>query len=554
MKKTFLTILCVAFAVFAANAQKAVVGTPYSFSHSNISMNVDRIDLPEVNADELMAEDAWAPKGTPMRIGVVHNVDYTFHNCGRTDILPDGSKLWRLSLKSPGAFIMAVIFSHFNIPEGASLHIYNSDRSQLTGTYTNEDYLRTDGFMESEDIFDDEVILEYHEPADALFHGEIRIERIKHVYKDFLNIKNQGKGHWGDAEGDCHFNVACPEADPWRDQVHSVVCISITENGGAFLCSGALINNVRQDKTPYVLTANHCSTYSGATFKFYFEYQTNTCTGNSGSYNLSASGATVVASSGYSGSNYNLAASSDFLLLKITATLSPLFRDRVVYAGWDATGTSSVGAGIHHPGGDFKKISFPRAVNSPGGTYNKFWTAYWYTGTNNKGCTEQGSSGSPLFNSNGLIIGDLSNGTSACDYPEGTDDYGKISYSWTNNNNSNNARKLKPWLDPDNTGTLILRGMHYDGTPAGIEDLGEPAQSFTIAPNPSYGNVSLKGAFEPGNGICNVYDAMGTLVHSSNINLEPTFNMNFSGLSNGIYLVEIVNDNHIYKSKMVIVK
>ena len=553
MRKTILSFLCLALSAATAFAQKEVVGTPYSFDHNNLSMSIDRVDLPTVDADKLMSEDAWAAKGTPMRVGVVHNVDYTFKNSGRTDILADGSILWRLSLKSPGALMMSVIFSQFNIPEGASFHIYNSDRSQLTGTYTNEDFLQTDGLMASEDIYDDEIILEYHEPATALYHGQIRIERVSHIYKDFLKLKDEPKGHWGDAEGNCHINVACPEADPWRDQVQSVVCISVTDNTGSYLCSGALINNVRKDKTPYVLTANHCATHTGTTFKFYFEYQTSTCNGTTGTYNYGANGGTIVASSGYSGDNYNLEASSDFLLLKITANLSQLYRDRVVFAGWDATGASSVGAAIHHPGGDYKKISLPRTVYSPGGSYNKFWSVYWYTSPN-KGCTEQGSSGSPLFNANGLIIGDLSNGSSACDYTQGVDNYGKLSYSWTNNNNSNNARKLKPWLDPDNTGTTVLKGTHYDGSPVGIEDHSMPISNFTIAPNPSFGNVSFKGSFEPGDGICNVYDAMGALVQSSNINLEPTFNMNFSNLSNGIYFVEIVNDNRIYKSKMVIVK
>ena len=553
MKKTFLTILCVAFAISAAHAQKAVVGTPYSFSHSNISMNVDKIDLPVVDVDKLMAEDAVAPKGTPMRVGVVHNVDYTFHNCGRTDVLADGSRLWRLSIKSPGAFVMAVIFSQFNIPEGATFHIYSGDRSQLTGTYTNDDYQRTDGLMETEDIFDDEIVLEYLEPANASFHGEIRIERVKHIYKDFLKSKDQEKGHWGDAEGNCHLNVACPEADPWREQVQSVVCISISDNTGSYLCSGALINNVRKDKTPYVLTANHCSTHTGATFKFYFEYQTYTCDGNTGVYNYGASGGTIVASSGYSGDNYNLDASSDFLLLKITANLSPLYRDRVVFAGWDATGASSVGAAIHHPGGDFKKLSLPRIVYSPGGTYNKFWSVYWNTNPN-KGCTEQGSSGSPLFNANGLIIGDLSNGSSACDYPQGVDNYGKISYSWTNNNTSNNARKLKPWLDPDNTGTLTLPGMHYDGTPTGVENFSSSSNTFTISPNPSIGYITVKGNFPIGKGVCKVYNTMGMLVHSQDVLTDNTFNLHFDGLSDGIYIVEIVSDNRVYQSKMIIAR
>lgn len=553
MRKTVLSFLCLAFSVATLFAQKEVVGTPYSFSNSNISMNIDKVDLPAVDANKLMAEDAWALKGTPMRVGVVHNVDYNIHNCGRTDILEDGSILWRLSLKSPGALMMSVIFSEFNIPEGATFHIYSGDGSQLTGTYTNDDYKVTDGRMASEDIYGDEIVLEYHEPADALFHGKFTIERVSHIYKDFLHLSEGYKGHWGDAEGDCHINVACPEGDNWREQIKSVVCISITDNSGSYLCSGAMINNVRQDKTPYVYTANHCSTNSGATFKFYFEYQILTCDGYSGYFNRVANGGTVVASSGYTGDYYNISSSSDFLLLRITGALSSTFRDNIVFAGWDATGASSVGMAIHHPGGDYKKLSIPRAITSPGGSYNKFWSVYWYTNPN-KGCTEQGSSGSPIFNANGRIIGDLSNGSSACDYPQGSDNYGKFSYAWTNNNNSNNARKLKPWLDPDNTGTLTLGAIHYDGTPAGVEDYSEAVQSFSVSPNPSIGNISVKGNFESGSAICNVYDAMGTLVSTRNINLQPSFNMNYSELNNGIYFLEIVGQNHTYKSKMVIVR
>ena len=552
MKKALLIFVCVAMTA-TVFAQKDVVGTPYSFSHDNISMSIDKIDLPAMDVDKLMSEDALTEKGTPLRIGTVHNVSYTFQNSGRTDKLSDGSILWRLSIKSPGALMMSVIFSRFNLPEGATFHIYSGDRSQLTGTYTNEDFLITDGLMASEDILGDEIILEYYEPANALFHGDMQIERISHIYRDFLHL-NTPKGHWGDAEGDCHPNVNCPEGIGWRDQINSVVCISITDNSGSYLCSGAMINNVRMDKTPYVLTANHCFTgTTGGSFKFYFDYQTLTCDGTSGFFNRMANGATVVANAGVNASMTNMSSSSDFLLLKITGALGAAYRDSIVFAGWDATGASSVGSAIHHPGGDYKKISLPRVVSSPGGAYNKYWTVYWHTNPN-KGCTEQGSSGSPLFNANGLIIGDLSAGSSACDYPQGSDNYGKISYSWTNNNNSNNARKLKPWLDPDNTGKLVLSGMHYNGVPTGIENHSQAVQPFTIAPNPSYGNVSLKGSFGEGTGICNVYDAMGALVSTRTIDLEPSFNMNFSDLSNGIYFVEIVNDNRIYKSKMVIVK
>lgn len=541
--KKLLSILTLIFLIGTATmAQKPVVGQPYSFTHKDVSYNIDRVDLPAIDVQALKDEDAKnSDKGLPYRVGIVRNVHYTFNNCGRVDILPDGSKLWRLTLNSPNALMLNVYFSTFNIPEGATFYIYSGDRSQLTGTYTNAD-VQENGVLASEDILGDEVTLEYHEPANAAFKGEIVVDRLSHIYRDFLNVREESKGYWGDAEGTCHYNVACPQGDGWRDQIKSVVFIMITGSTGTYYCSGATINNTRMDKTPYVLTANHCLDGTSSTFKFYFNYQTLTCEGTTGYYNRMANGGTIKARA-------DLNTSSDFMLLQITGNLGTSYRDSIYFAGWDATGTASVGRAIHHPGGDYKKLSIPRVVFTSG---NKYWTVAWYTNPN-EGCTEQGSSGSPLFNANKMIIGDLSTGSSACDYPQGTDNYGKFSYSFTNNNTSNNAAKLKPWLDPDNTGALTCVGMSYDGT-VGIENINNSMLTFSIAPTPTSGMITVKGNFENTTGICNVYNTMGQLVSSSNESLSSSFSMNFDSLPNGLYFVEIISNHHIYKSKLVISK
>ncbi len=556
--KRFFSLLAMLFGTLTIlSAQDGPVGTPYTFMHKNMSMSIDQVDLPEVDNDALLAEDASASKGTPLRAGVGHKVNYTFHNSGRLDELSDGSRLWRLALRSPGAVMMSVVFSHFNIPENATLHIYSSDRSQLVGTYTN-DNVESNGLFASDDIIGDELVIEYYEPADALFHGEIEIAKVNHIYRDFLHVSpdNGSKGPHGDSDGDCHIDVKCPEGDGWGDQIKSVVCIKMDMSDGyTYLCSGAMINNVRQDKTPYVLTANHCfvgTDMTGSTIRFYFEYETNECGGLGGNYKKNASGAEVVANANYNGSTATLNRSSDFLLFKITGTISPSFRDNIVFAGWDATGASSVGAGIHHPGGDFKKISIPRVVYS-NGTTSKYWVVGWHTNPT-KGVTEQGSSGSPLFNANGLIIGDLSTGSSACDNLEGTDNYGKISYSWTNNNNTSNSHKLQPWLDPDNTGTRVLQGIHYNGTPANLKEVEMPVRSMLVSPNPTSGNVVVTGNFEAESGVCNVYNMMGVLVHSENVSLGSSVDMDFSSLPNGIYIMEMVCGKVVYKSKMAIAR
>ncbi|MCA9297224.1 MAG: hypothetical protein KC983_11920, partial [Phycisphaerales bacterium] len=72
------------------------------------------------------------------------------------------------------------------------------------------------------------------------------------------------------------------------------------------------------------------------------------------------------------------------------------------------------------------------------------------------GTTEPGSSGSPLYNQDHQIIGQLHGGFAAC----GNDDsdwYGKFSVSWTGGGSS--STRLRDWLDPDSTGTLVLNTL-----------------------------------------------------------------------------------------------
>ncbi len=546
MKKIILLITFAFVATFIANAQRDIVGTPYTFNHNDISLTVDRIDLPAFDKEELMAEDAIrAKEGAPMRIGAIHHVGYNFNNSGRKDILSDGSTLWRLTLHSPDAVAMAVFFSTFNIPEGATMHIYSGDRKQLTGTYTVKD-VESNGVMPSEFILGDEVTLEYHEPADVPYHGVIEIDRVSHIYRTLSETQDDPKGSVDDA-GDCHYHAVCAVGAAWREQRNSVVRITITGSTGTYFCTGALINNVRMDKTPYVLSANHCLDGANSTFRFDFFYQFMNCDGTGISPAKFVSGGEIKAMISYS-SETGTNTSSDFLLLLITKDITNKpWSDSLYFAGWDASGASSVGLAIHHPAGARKRISFPRLVSSYS---TKYWSVSWYTNPN-RGCTEQGSSGSPLFNANKLIIGDLSSGSSACDYTSGKDYYGKLSYSWTNNNNSDNGKKLKPWLDPDNTGTLSLPGMDIHGV-VGVRDNSSHIRYFNVSPNPSNGNVTVKGSFSGNSGNCNVYNAMGMLVHSEDITLAPTFNLNLSHLNHGIYFVEINDGGQVYRSKVVI--
>ena len=134
-----------------------------------------------------------------------------------------------------------------------------------------------------------------------------------------------------------------------------------------------------------------------------------------------------------------------------------------------------------------------------------------------------------------------------------TDYYGKFSHSWTNNNNSQSTKKLQPWLDPDNTGITMLDGKFYNQE-VDINEYIEQIYSFNVVPNPSNGEVMIKGNFLAENAICSVYDLLGKRVYNSRVDISGDNTINFGNLNNGVYIVELNVEGKMYRTKMVIAK
>lgn len=114
---------------------------------------------------------------------------------------------------------------------------------------------------------------------------------------------------------------------------------------------------------------------------------------------------------------------SDMALLELNT--APPASYEVYYSGWDATNTPPLDQiGIHHPSGDQKKISL-NAETSTAEPYGGAST--WEVNAWDDGTTEGGSSGSGLWNQNGLLVGQLYGGTFGCNC---TDYYGRFDVSY----------------------------------------------------------------------------------------------------------------------------
>ena len=434
--KKIVTIVFIGMC-FGLFAQIQHGGTPKSIIY-NLSQNITSFATAETNVEGLRAEDETldAIKDMPWRYGYIHYVDVSIQE-GKLTELPNGDRVWQIEIISSGAQTINFTFDKFRLVPGAELYVYTAGYERVIGAFTHENN-KDHGFLTTTLLEADRAIIELYEPRDVIGQSDLHLQRVVHGYRS-LDYKQK---YIGDSGG-CNNNVVCPEGDNWRDQIRSVGILLTQNNLTAGFCSGALINNTCQDETPFFLTANHCGADDPTTVVG-FNFESTTCSGNSGPYlNNTISGVTLRASNG----------GSDVMLLELSST--PPATYNVYYSGWDRTGNPSTGhVGIHHPAGDLKKISFDSNAGSQG-TFSG--AACWRVGNWEDGTTEGGSSGSPLFNSSGLIIGQLYGGSASCSSIT-EDFYGRFDVSWDGGSNPGN--ELKTWLDPCNTGVTSLQG--YD--------------------------------------------------------------------------------------------
>lgn len=547
-KLFFMALLAIGGAV---SAQMSYGGMPH-VGDLKKAHALKSIDLPHIDNASLMLEDeALNHKGRPYRVGTVHDVRIGNATHGTWDTLADGGRLWRVAVSSEGATFVHPIFDTFVIPNGAEVFVYTPSRDFVLGKFTaaNAD----EGRFHTQIVPGEAFVVEYYEPADVDFAGRLSISQVARGHRHaFGSDAYHTKGSLGNAEGSCHINVVCPEAANWQDQKNGVVNLGITASNGVYSCSGSMINNTGNDGTQYLLTASHCQEgLSVRLWTIYFLYESATCSGTYGPANKSATGAVIVANKAISYTSTGMSG-SDFLLLRVTGTINPAFN--VYYNGWErANGTSGlVGACIHHPGGDIKKISIPSSVRH---FYNRttqpVWEVGWITNpATNKGVTEEGSSGSPLFNSNKRIIGQLWAGLSYCDTLTGKDYYGKFYSSWTGGGSA--ATRLSDWLDPTGSNVRYLEGR-YASDPVGIAAPSALSTSqMKVFPNPAKGTVNIE-LDETGIAEYTIYSQTGVAVQSGRMLLGlNAYRLNVSALHSGSYVLAVLINSQRFVETIII--
>jgi hypothetical protein len=391
------------------------------------------VDLAAVTLEDAEREAA----GLAPRFAIPNKVEITPDTDGLWEWVGPDLALWRLRINSPGALSINLGFTRYWMPEGGRLMLYSADRSYVLRPFTAEDNA-DHGQLWTPVVLGDEIVVEVTVPVEA--RSELKLELTS------INVGYRGFGEDpADRSGSCNVDVVCPEGNGWWDEIPSVGVIS---TGGSLFCTGFMVNNTAQDETPYFMTAYHCGIHSNnaSSLVVYWNYHTSVCGGTpDGSLGDSQTGS-------YFRAEYS---ASDFTLVELDSDPDPAWG--ITFAGWDRTGNNATTAvAIHHPSVDEKRISFEYDSTT---TTSYLGTSVPGNGTHERvidwdvGTTEGGSSGSPLFNQDHRVIGQLHGGYAACGNDE-SDWYGKFSVSW--NGGGTSSTRLRDWLDPGSTGVNYL--------------------------------------------------------------------------------------------------
>ncbi len=506
--KIILSCLVITLSLNCIKAQIAEDILPYTYNDVQLksTSSLPSYKVSSENIDELLEEDKEFP--TPYRFAVFENVNIDIKQLGKyTKETGNNGKLWRYSIGADGFRSIQLHFTTYKLPEGARLFIYNEDYSSIYGAFTEKNNAPSNSLMVAP-FEGEKAIIEYFEPDNASFEGELVLGAIGKGYKElYSSLSSEDENGFA--------GINCPEGEFWQNEKHAVCLISFTAGGFGYNCSGAFINNTRNDGKPYFLTAHHCinANESAQSTIAYFNFEQVGCDGNTLGKTQSISGATIK----------TLGEESDYCLILFND--NPPIEYQPYFAGWDASNQFvSSTVGIHHPESLPKKISID---NDAPVTYNGsiIWDDNITTPKNTHwqvefeiGTTASGSSGSPLFDNNKRIIGQLHGGDPESDF------YGKLSHSWENKKSG--YLSLKYYLDPDNTGVKNLDGYYPDGNPPDPQFYPEFLPVCKSAP------VKLTGfsAFDPDEWLWNISPAKVTyLDNTSDTSKSPVVSFDTTG-------------------------
>jgi hypothetical protein len=542
---------------FCIMAQVSYGGRPFTLNNVNNNTYLKSLQTKNIvylsyinnEREKFLADSICTMNGIAKQKFYGKGIDLDINIKDKTSpiLLENGNKLWLYNIRSANAYAMQFYFDRFKLPKGATLFFYNEEKDMILGAFTEENNNINLDFG-TQYIKGKSIYIEYMEPVNPEFSGELHIFKAIHVFKDVFK-----SGPYGQS-GSCNIDVKCPLGDGWQNEIASVALI-LSYNSHfnyASWCSGVLLNNTANDGRALFLSANHCcdttrmpegyprQRFDYTTWVFLFNYQDTICD----DYTSFKYPTNSVYGAKFLASDFHYSTTSDFLLLELNASKEALSYYGIAYAGWERNDNNSSASPyivcIHHPNGDVKKISKDNNApgsNSLGRAEEYFWEVVWNFGT-----TEYVSSGAPLFNSNHRVIGQLYSGSADCSTPDGSDDFGKLSFSWSTGN-------LGKWLDPQNTNASFVDTYKPNDTIPAV-----PNSHYLINPNPSNGKFYIVLSDRTTQKLLSikVVNSIGKVIIETTKTVLSNNEIDLSNQPKGLYIVIINNGEDIVTEKLIL--
>ena len=374
----------------------------------------------KLSADEIGELQRVVPRaGEPLKIGLVkplpvalsvNGISPTNKNAraagGSFANLDDGGFSWAITVGSEGARAIRVHIRNFSLPENAEMYIFNM-KGEAHGPYTGRGPLGTGEFWTNSVRSDTGVIMVRQVgPTSDLQRARITfiIDKVGHIGgTPGADPRNHT---WNDPDKCAEFgsnppcveDAECGSVAP-ADQ-SAIAKMEWISGCCIFTCTGGLIADTDTgSQRNLFLTANHCLSRQRLAdrLEFWFEYTTDSCQGNC-PHNPPdiTNGATLLDSS----------TNGDHTLLELNSNPPA----GSTFLGWNntpiANSNGAALARVSNPNYGSQVFS-THVVDTSRGTCQGLPRGEFIYSSTTFGGTDGGSSGSPVVNAAGEIVGQL---------------------------------------------------------------------------------------------------------------------------------------------------
>lgn len=434
-----------------------------------------------------------------LRVGLVKpvGVQFSFRSLDSLERTSDGGIVWTAAVESPGATALRMHFTNFSLPGNAALYIYGLN-GEAFGPYTDLGPGNVSDFW-SHTITGPVTYVQLRHFGPISEHElnsiSFGIEGVGYLSEKFLIPFLQQKEtavegisgvreHCPDNE-DCVEDASCYSGGAIGDAKHAAAYIQWVSGVWIYMCSGGLIADTDTgSQIPYFLTANHCiskAKYAGV-LECYFQYWTASCHG-------ACYDPVGVCPRTLGSDIIHTSTDGDHTLLQLREDPPP----GSVFLGWDSQ-PLAFSDGTHlfrisHPSGMPQAYS-EHDVDSQYVECGGLPIGEFIYSQDVLGATEGGSSGSPVMNMSGQIVGQLYGACGytleVCDAVENRTVDGAFAFYFDS---------VKQWLDPDGPGpggdemhvqdiTLSLKKAGLNHTCKAlvtiVDENGDPVEGATV--------------------------------------------------------------------------